>query len=305
MTAISLTEPSAENNEVTEVEGRRRRDYRFWPTVISTLVIAILTIYFLFPIYWQVIASTKSSNELATTNGLVPTVPFRTWENIKNLFAAEGGIFGRWFINSLLYSGVGGILGTLISAVTGYALAFLRFRGRNVITVAILVGTLVPATVLAFPLYLLLARMNLIDTYWAFLLPSLVAPMAVFLCRMFAQQAIPYEVIEAARVDGAGELRIALTIGLRLMGTGLVTVLLIQIIAIWNNFFLPLMVLSSSELFPSTLGLYIWNGRVTQAPEYQVLVLVGALVACLPLVVLFFSLQRFLKAGLTAGAVKS
>lgn len=282
-----------------------KRSHKFWPTVIATGIVVLLTVYFLFPIYWQFIATSKTSNELATTNGLLPSIPPNTWGNLKALFTAEGGVYPRWFVNSLIYSGVGGVLCTLISGITGYVLAFLKFRGRTLVTVIILIGTLVPATVLAFPLYLLLAKMHLIDTYWAFLLPSLVSPLAVFLSRMFAQQSIPYEVIEAARIDGMGEIRIAFGMGLRLMGTGLVTVLLLQVIAIWNNFFLPLMVLTSSDLYPATLGLYMWNSRVTQAPDYQVLVLVGALIACIPLVILFLSLQRYLKAGLTAGAVKA
>lgn len=287
---------------MASVSPSRRRS--LWPTVVATGIIAGLTVYFLFPIYWQLIASTKSSNELATTNGLLPTIPARTVDNIKALFSAENGIYGRWFLNSLIYSGLGGLLCTLLSGIGGYVLAFLRFKGKTVVSVSILVGVLVPGTVLAFPLYLLLAKMHMIDTYWGLLLPGLVSPMAVFLARMFAQQSIPYDLIEAARIDGVGEMRIAFTIGLRLMSTGLVTILLLQIIGIWNNFFLPLLVLSSSELFPSTLGLYIWNTRVTQAPEYQVLALVGSTISCLPLILIFFTLQRYLRAGMTAGAVK-
>ncbi|MGO1385598.1 MAG: carbohydrate ABC transporter permease [Arachnia sp.] len=285
--------------------SQTKHSHKFWPTVIATGIIVLLTVYFLFPIFWQIIATSKTSNELATTNGLLPSIPPNTWENIKALFAAEGGVYPRWFVNSLIYSGIGGALSTLLSGIAGYVLAFLKFKGRTLVTVVILIGTLVPATVLAFPLYLLLAKMNLIDTYWAFLLPSLVSPLAVFLSIMFAQQSIPYEVIEAARIDGMGEIRIAFGIGLPLMSTGLVTVLLLQVIAIWNNFFLPLMVLTSSDLYPATLGLYMWNSRVTQSPDYQVLVLVGALIACIPLVILFLALQRQLKAGLTAGAVKA
>lgn len=282
-----------------------RRRKGLFPTVIATGIIVALTVYFLFPLYWQVIATTKDSTQLATTNGVLPSVPPQTWQNLGALFTADGGIFTTWLINSLIYAGLGGILCTFISGIAGYAMARLRFKGSKLVTVAVLVGTMLPATVLAFPLYLVLSRMGLIDTYWAFLLPSLVSPMGVFLARMFAQQSVPVEILEAARIDGAGEIRIALGIGFRLMSPGLVTILLIQIVAIWNNFFLPLMVLSSTDLFPSTLGLYVWNSRVTQAPEYQILVLVGALVSCIPLIVLFLSLQRFWRSGLTAGAVKA
>ncbi|MGP4915639.1 carbohydrate ABC transporter permease [Brachybacterium tyrofermentans] len=275
------------------------------PTVIGTAIIIAFCIYFLFPVFWQLIASTKTTSQLASTSGVVPTIPPHTFDNLRALFTAEDGIFGRWFVNSLIYSGIGGALCTLISAATGYALALLRFRGKTFITAAVLVGTLLPATVLAFPIYLVVVRLGIVDTYWAYLLPSLVSPMAIFLGRMFAQQSIPKDLLEAARIDGAGEMRIAFTIGLRLMTPGLVTIFLIQVIAIWNNFLLPLMVLSSSEKYPATVGLYIWNSRVTQSPEYTILVLLGALVSSLPLIVLFLWLQRYLKSGMTSGAVKA
>lgn len=274
------------------------------PTVLATIVIVALTGYFLFPLFWQLMAITKDSTQLATTNGLLPSIPPHLWENVQRLFAADGGSFPRWLVNSVLYSGVGGVLCTFVSGAAGYALARLHFRGRKVVTAAVLIGTMIPATVLAFPLYLVLVRLGLVDTYWAFLLPSLVSPLAVFLARMSASQSIPVEILEAARIDGAGEIGIAFRIGFRLMSPGLVTILLIEVVAIWNNFFLPLMVLSSSNLYPSTLGLYIWNTRVSQAPEYQVLILLGALISCLPLVVLFLTLQRYWRSDIAAGGVK-
>lgn len=303
--------PRSEQVDTVTIIGasRRSRPTRRAPrsriaTVAAMAVIVILTVYFLFPLYWQITSSTKSSNELASTNGLLPSADPKIWQNLVDLFSFRDGVFGVWMLNSLLYAGVGGIVATVVSAATGYALAMLRFRGSKIVTAAVLVGTMVPATVLAFPLFLVLSRMQLIDTYWAVLLPSLVSPFSVFLARMFASQSVPMEVLEAARIDGAGELRIAATMASRLMMPGLITILLIQIVAIWNNFFLPLIVLTDDKKFPATLGLYIWNSRVTQVPEYQSLVIVGALVSSIPLIVLFLVLQRYWRSGLAAGAVK-
>ena len=272
--------------------------------ILMTAVALLLAVYFLFPLVWQVVASTKTSNQLATTPGLLPLIPVNLRENLTDLVTRENGIFLRWMLNSVLYAVIGGLAATAFSGAAGYALAFLRFRGKTALTVAILIGTLLPGTVLAFPLFLVMVRFGLVDTYWSVLLPSMISPLAIFLARMFASQAMPYSMIEAARIDGAGEIRIALGFGFRLMAPGLVTIFLIQVVAIWNNFFLPLILLNDTELFPSTLGLYVWNSRVTQAPEYTVLVIVGALVSALPLIALFLTLQRYWRSGLAAGAVK-
>lgn len=307
MTTVHDGNPSGLQAPARRPSGARRPTARAshrTAQILLTGVALLLAVYFLFPLVWQVVASTKTSNQLATTPGLLPFIPGNLWENLSDLVTRENGIFLRWMLNSVLYAVVGGLAATAFSGAAGYALAFLRFGGKRALTLAILIGTLLPGTVLAFLLFLVMVRFGLVDTYWSVLLPSMISPLAIFLARMFAAQAMPYSMIEAARIDGAGEIRIALGFGFRLMGPGLVTIFLIQVVAIWNNFFLPLILLNDTELFPSTLGLYIWNSRVTQAPEYTVLVIVGALVAALPLIALFLTLQRYWRSGLAAGAVK-
>lgn len=289
----------------TGVQKQRRSGRSTLATVVAMGVVTALAIYFLFPIYWVTVSATKTSNELSTTNGLLPSSLDQLVTNLKQLFTAQGGVFGQWMINSILYSVVGGAATTVVSAFAGYALAMLRFRARRVVSLAVLVGTMVPATVLAFPTYLVLVELGLVNTYWAILLPSLVNPLSVFLAIMFARQAVPLELLEAARIDGAGELRIAVTIASRLMLPGCVTILLIQVVAIWNNFFLPLIVLTNDRLYPATLGLYIWNSRITQDPDYQVLVIIGSIVSSIPLIVLFLTLQRYWRSGLGSGALKA
>ncbi|HEU0206489.1 MAG TPA: carbohydrate ABC transporter permease [Pseudolysinimonas sp.] len=268
-------------------------------------IIIVLTVYCLFPIYWTVIASTKSTNELASTSGVWFSFPIHLVQNIRSLFSVDGGLFGRWMLNSVLYAAVGGVGCMLISGAAGYALAMLRFRGSRGASAIILVGTMLPATVLAFPQFLVLTNLGLVNTYWAVLLPSLISPFSVFLARMFAIQSVPRDLIEAARIDGAGEFRIARTLGATLMAPGLVTILLIHVVAIWNNFFLPLLVLNAADKLPATVGLYLWNGKVTQNPDYQSLVIIGSLVSAIPLIVLFLTLQRYWRSGLATGAVKA
>ena len=207
-------------------------------------------------------------------------------------------------LNSVLYAGVGGFLSMVISAMAGFSLAKYQYPGRDLIFGIILGGVLIPGAVLALPLFLLLSRAGLTNTYLGVLLPSLVSPFGVYLSRVYAAASVPDELLEAARVDGSGEVRTFFTMVMRIMGPALVTVFLFQFVAIWNNFFLPLVVLSRNDLFPVTLGLYAWQGQALGRPGIVTLVITGSLIASLPLMVLFFALQSYWRAGATAGAVK-
>jgi len=225
-------------------------------------------------------------------------------ENLRALFTYDSGVFVRWVVNSIFYAGVGALLGTVVAAMCGYALAKYRFRGREAIFNIVLSGVLVPATALALPLFLIFSKVQLTNTIWAVFLPSIVSPFGVYLARIYASSSVPDELLEAARLDGSGELRTFFTVAVRLMAPALVTIYLFQFVAIWNNFFLPLIMLRDARLFPITLGLYSWNSQIGQAPELRALVIVGALVSIVPLIAAFLSLQRFWAGGLAAGSVK-
>ncbi|MFF2371425.1 carbohydrate ABC transporter permease [Agromyces sp. NPDC058110] len=269
----------------------------------AMLVMGVFTLYFLVPIWWLFVASTKNPGQLLTTPGLW-FADFDLAENITALFDYRGGVYWRWLGNSVLYAGLGGLIGTLFAAMCGYALAKYRFPGREVIFNVVLGGVLVPATALALPLFLMFSQMGLTNTFWAVFLPSIVSPFGVYLTRIFAAASVPDELIEASRIDGAGEVRTFFTVSIRLMSPALVTVFLFQFVAIWNNFFLPLIMLRSEELFPVTFGLYTWNSQLNQIPELRSYVLIGALLSIIPLIVAFLALQRFWRNGLGAGALK-
>jgi multiple sugar transport system permease protein len=143
-----------------------------------------------------------------------------------------------------------------------------------------------------------------VNTFWAVFIPVLFNPFGVYLGRIFSEGYVPGEVLEAARIDGASELTAYVRVALRMLGPGLVTVFLFQLTAIWNNFFLPMVMLSDQHLYPVSLGLYTWNSSATVSPEYYPIVIMGSLLAVLPLIVAFMLLQRFWRSGLTAGAVK-
>jgi multiple sugar transport system permease protein len=266
-------------------------------------VMLVFTLYFLVPIWWLFIAGTKSSAQFTSTNPLW-FADFNLFANIGNLVAYRDGVFLKWMLNSALYAGAGALLATLFAAMAGYALAKYRFPGRELLFNIVLGGVLVPATALALPLFLIFSQVSLTNTFWAVFLPSLVSPFGVYLTRIFAAASVPDELIEAARLDGAGEVRTFFTVSVKLMFPALVTVFLFQFVAIWNNFFLPLIMLRDETLFPVTLGLYAWNSQVNQIPELRGYVLIGALLSIIPLIILFLLLQRFWRNGLGAGSVK-
>jgi multiple sugar transport system permease protein len=229
---------------------------------------------------------------------------FALWAGLHSLFTTDNGIYLRWLANTLLYAGVGAAGATLLSAACGYAMAKYQWRGREVLFSAVLGGVLLPSTALAIPLYLLMSQLHMTNTYWSVLLPSLVSPFGVYLSRVYAAAAVPDELLDAARIDGIGELRIFKTFGLRLMGPGLVTVFLFQFVAIWNNFLLPLVMLSNEQAYPVTLGLFTWDSEVSHYPQYFGLTVIGSAVSILPLALAFLLLQRYWRADLASGAVK-
>lgn len=273
-------------------------------TILVTAVLVIVALYFLVPIYWVVIAASKTSSDLFSTFGFWFAPHFALWENLGNVLTYDGGIFIRWFLNSVLYAGVGSVLATYFAAAGGYALAKYQFRGNNIIFATILGGVLVPATATALPLFLLFSQMGLANTYFSVLIPSLVSPFGLFLCRIYAQATVDEALLEAARLDGAGELRIFHVVGLRILTPALVTVFLFQLVGIWNNYFLPLVMLADDKLYPVTVGLNNWLGQVNRLPEFYQLTTGGVLLSIIPLVIAMVVLQRFWRGGLTEGAVK-
>jgi multiple sugar transport system permease protein len=270
---------------------------------VAMSVMVVATLYFLTPMWWLFVASTKTRGDFTTTAPLW-FADFALFDNIAALIDYRDGVFLRWLANSALYAGLGALLATLFAAMAGYAIAKYSFRGRETLFNVVLGGVLVPATALALPLFLLFSQAGATNTIWAVLLPSLVSPFGVYLSRIYAAASVPDEIIEAARIDGAGEVRTFFTVATRLMAPALVTIFLFQFVAIWNNFFLPLIMLRDERLFPVTLGLYVWNTQVSQIPDIRALVIIGSLLSIIPLIVTFLALQRFWQSGLANGGLK-
>ncbi|WUH94928.1 carbohydrate ABC transporter permease [Streptomyces sp. NBC_00433] len=300
MTAIAGTSAPPRDRGAPAPAARRPRRIAVLPT--TALVLGAL--YCVVPTLWILVAATKSRTKLFSTDTYTPSFDLGIVHNIRDLSDYQGGIFWHWMLNSFFYAAVGGLLASFVSAATGYALAKYEFRGRGALFNTILAGVLLPQIVLAVPQYLLLSKAGMTDSLIGVLLPQLFNPYGIYLCKIYAQSAVPDSLLEAGRIDGAGEGRLFLSVGLRLMGPGLVTVFLLQFIAIWNNFLLPYVMLTSDDKFPLTVGLYsLLRHGAAEASLYS-LVITGTLLSVLPVIALFLSLQRFWRIDLVTGAIK-
>ncbi|PWI14718.1 sugar ABC transporter permease [Streptomyces sp. Act143] len=266
-------------------------------------ILLVAAFYTLMPVSWLLFAATKNHRDLFATSGFA-FGDFNLLHNLERVVTFDDGIYLRWFGNSVLYSVVGSAVSTLLCVATGYAFDKYDFRGKEKLFGLVLGGVLVPTTVIQLPMYLLASKAGIVNTYWALLLPALVNPFGVYLARVFSEGYVPNEVLEAARVDGAGELRMFARISLPMLAPGFMTIFLFSFTASWNNFFGALVMLNDDSLYPVNLGLFMWNSVTQQQPEYYSLVITGSLVAVVPLIVAFVCLQRFWRSGLTAGAVK-
>lgn len=270
------------------------------------LLMFFFLLYTVLPLAWLLINATKSQPDLLSTFGLWFGDDFRFFENLRDTFTYRDGIFLKWLANTLFYVIIGAGGATFLATLGGYGLAKYDFPGKNAIFATVIGAVAVPGTALAVPTFLLFSKIGLTNTPWAIILPSLVSPFGLYLIWTYARDAVPKEIIEAARVDGAGEMRIFFTIASRLLAPGIITVLLFAIVATWNNYFLPLIMLSDPKWYPLTVGLSQWNAQATGAapePIYH-LVVMGSLITIIPIVIIFLMLQRFWESGLSAGSVK-
>ncbi|MDR6904878.1 multiple sugar transport system permease protein [Agromyces sp. 3263] len=285
-------------------DRRRRNGGR---RIGSQAFLIILAIYFVFPIWWLVVAATKNTSGLFGSSPFWFDDHFALFENIAGLFTHQGGIYWRWLANSFVYAFAGGIGATVLAILAGYGFAKYRFRGRGAVFTIILGSVMVPLTALVIPTFMLLSQYGIINTPWAVILPSLLSPFGVYLMRVYTQDAVPDEMLEAARIDGAGELRTFFQVALPLLRPAIVTVLLLSVVGTWNNFFLPLAVLTDPDLLPVTVGLNRWTALSNAgAGGEQVwnLITTGSFVSILPLILSFLFLQRYWQGGLAIGSIK-
>ena len=280
------------------------------PRAFTVGVLVVACIYFIVPVWWLFVAATKTNSGLffGAHGSLWFDKKFALWDNIVALTNYQGGIYWRWILNSFFYAFVGGFLATAVAVFAGYGFAKYRFRGKNLFFNIVLGALMIPSTALVIPTFLLMSKFGLTDTIWAVLLPSMLNPMGVYLMRIYCHESLPDEMIEAARVDGANEMYTFFKVSLPIMRPAVTTVFLLSVVAAWNNYFLPQVVLTSQKLFPITVGLTNWQVKSQAgAASEQVwnLVTSGAFLSIVPMILDFLFLQRYWVGGLTAGSVKA
>lgn len=262
-----------------------------------SIIIAIGGVLMLAPFYWLIIASThRTSDIFSNPPNLVPGD--QLWVNLTNLFVGEG--FGQAVLNSTLVATIYALLGGLVCTAAGYAFAKFRFAGQGVLFGIVLVILALPSQVTLVPLFQIMVQLNWLNTYQALILPNLALPFGIFLMRQ-TMQSVPDELIQAARVDGAGEFRIFAQIVLPTMRPALAALGIFLFLAQWNDFVYPLIVLRTSDAYTVPVALASLQGL--SDTDYGQL-LAGTMVSVLPVLGLFLFLQRHFVAGILAGAVK-
>ncbi|MER8001148.1 carbohydrate ABC transporter permease [Streptomyces sp. NPDC095613] len=275
-------------------------------SALLTVLTGLVLVYALVPLIWLAMGATKSQEGLLDSFGLWFDDDFALWSNIADTLTYDDGVFVRWLLNTLLYVAAGAGGATFLAVLGGYALAKFDFPGKRGVFAVVIGAVAVPTTALAVPTFLMFSEMGLTNTPWAVIIPSLISPFGLYLMWVFASEAIPVELLEAARIDGAGEMRTFFTVSLPLLGPGIVTVLLFTMVATWNNYFLPLIMLKDPDWYPLTLGLDAWNDQAATNGGEAIfnLVITGSLLTIVPLIAAFLLLQRYWQSGLAAGSVK-
>lgn len=251
----------------------------------------------LFPLLWMASVSLMPAG--ASSRLPTPILPPEvTLANYRQLFGSVG--MGRYLLNSLAIAVLASALSVGFNVTAGYAFAKLRFRGRDTLFRALLGALVIPGQVAMLPLFLMLKEMGLVNSYAGALVPMLASVFGIFLVRQFAR-AIPDDLIEAARIDGAGEWRIFLTIILPMLRPVLATLAIFSFLGSWNDFMWPLIVLTDDTLHTLPVAL---AGLAREHVQDGELMMAGSVVTVLPVLLLFVALQRHYLAGLMAGSVK-
>jgi sn-glycerol 3-phosphate transport system permease protein len=266
--------------------------------LLGYLAMAVAVLLIGLPIYWTVSASFKTSQEIYR---IPPTwIPLQpTLENYPAAWA--GAPFARYYLNSLLITALGSAAEIVFAVTSAYALAFLRFPRKDLVFLLLLAALMVPTEITIIPNYLTIARLGWVNTYAGIIVPGAAIAFGTFLLRQ-AFRALPYEVLEAARVDGAGHLRTLWSVVIPMAQPAIVTMGLLSVVAKWNDFLWPLIVTNTSEMRTLPIGIY-WL-RASEGVINWGVVMAGSLFLIVPVLIGFLWAQRFIVDGIAAGAVK-
>lgn len=299
MTLTSPTAPAVVAETVEPPRRRRRSENRLTPgRALTYTVLVVGVIVWILPFAWMLLGSVKTQREILQRPPTWWPQEF-TWENFGAWFGQLN--FGQFFGNSIVVA-LFTVLGNLVfCSMVGYALAKMDFPGKKALFVVVMVTLMVPGVVTFVPLFVMVSSLGLVDSYAALILPFVTTPLGVFLMRQF-MLGIPDPLLEAARIDGAGELRIFARIVMPLCGPPLATLGILTFLASWNNFLWPLVAAQTEAKYtlPVALSLYSTGQNAT---DYGLL-LAGSVLVIAPIILLFVFLQRYFIQGIASTGLK-
>ncbi len=264
--------------------------------IFSVIILIAVVLFFLFPLYWIITGSFKNNAEITAREPIwFPMSP--TMENYMELFDNPAFL---WLFNIIFISAAAMLLTCITASLAGYALGKKRFIGRGVLFTIIICAMALPKQVIVIPLAQLMTFLNLKDTLWAVILPTVGWPFGVFLMKQFSES-IPTEILEAARVDGAGELRTFASVVFPMIKPGIGALAIFTFVNTWNDYFLQLVMLITEEKW--TLPLAIANMQGEMSTDYG-LIMAGAALASVPIIIVFIAFQKYFTQGIAMGAVK-
>ncbi|MAM54324.1 MAG: sugar ABC transporter permease [Microbacterium sp.] len=311
MSTQSFGEPAVQVLEQQDIEEdlpdrtpprRRKVKRKTWQTIIWFTVLIVITAVVLYPLVWLLFATFKPTSEFGQNPGILPENP-----TVGNYLTVMEGIAGipmwKFFWNSLVLATLAVIGTVLSSALAAYAFARVQFKGLGILFAAMIGTLLLPFHVVIIPQYLLFNTLDMIDTFWPLVLPKFLATEAffVFLLVQFMRQ-MPRDMDEAARIDGAGHLRIFWAIIVPLIKPALITCAIFSFIWSWNDFLGPLIYLTSPENYPLPIALRLWNDQ-TSTSDYCATV-TASFLALVPILIFFIVFQRFLVDGVATQGLK-
>jgi alpha-1,4-digalacturonate transport system permease protein len=266
-------------------------------TILRTTFLLVMTFVILAPVIWFVLSSFKDATDLgARPPKILPT----RWafENYTEAFQMYN--YTRYFMNSVIVTSVATVLTLLINSMAAYAFAKYNFRGRDGLFVMTLAMIMIPLQVILIPIYLVVSSLGLVNTYWGMIIPAAATPTGVFIIRQY-MLTIPDELIEAARIDGAGEFRIFATIVLPLCRPALAVVAIFSILWRWNDFLWPLLIAQKEELYTLPVALALLNGQLVV--PYNI-VLAMSVMSIIPVLFMFVFMQRQIVQGIAQTGIK-
>lgn len=279
--------------------------------VLAWSIAAFFVLFFIVPIAWLLLVPTKTSRELLLGNPFSFGSLEALGANWTELMEFQNGIVWVWLGNATLYSGVALIITLVVSIPAGYALALTEFRGRRLLLAVTLVVMLMPATALVLPTFLELSALGLVGTPLSVILPFSFYPFGVYLTYIYFSTAVSRDLLNAARIDGAGELRVFAQVAMPLATPVIALVGFFSLVANWNNYFLPFVMVPGRKA-PVQVGLAellsnvpLFNPTSAGSVTIDLPVLaLATIVSVAPVLVIFLFSQRFLVSGLTAGGTK-